>query len=112
MTKKKSVYNQEILEKAIRKATNRGWSGNLDYSKVHDTTWIVYGNSHTLLDGSVPTEVLYHPSHSFAKAFFGDEPYYRFDGDSLDTPRQWQYHLQQMVVSDDPIKYLGDNIGV
>lgn len=22
----------------------------------------------------------------------------------------WQYHLQQMVISDDPIKYLGDNI--
>lgn len=24
--------------------------------------------------------------------------------------RGWQYHLQQMVIADDPIKYLGENI--
>ena len=29
-------------------------------------------------------------------------PFYKHSG--------WQYHLQQMVIADDPIKYLGDNI--
>jgi hypothetical protein len=24
--------------------------------------------------------------------------------------RNWRYHLQQMVIADDPIKYLGDNV--
>jgi hypothetical protein len=29
-----------------------------------------------------------------------------------DSPKEenWQHHLQQMVIADDPIKYLGENI--
>lgn len=26
------------------------------------------------------------------------------------TQKNWQYHLQQMVIAEDPIKYLGENI--
>ncbi len=28
----------------------------------------------------------------------------------LDHKENWQYHLQQMVIADDPIEYLGENI--
>ena len=45
-------------------------------------------------------------SHSFAKAFWGDEP---FEHDHYEEPN-WQYHLQQLALSKDRIKYLGQFI--
>ena len=60
-------------------------------------------------------------SHDFAKAFWGegqaDEQYNVMDKYWHDTSccsgggcffqgRRWQYHLQQMVLEEDPIKYL------
>ena len=42
-------------------------------------------------------------SHDFAKAFFGEEHW-------LYGKRPWQYHLQQAVVSDDPIEYYYKNL--
>jgi hypothetical protein len=62
--------------------------------------------------------------HEFAKAFWGNQRHssgkewgickccnVKFDYDELDTPDThtelcWQYHLQQMVLEEDPIKYL------
>lgn len=55
--------------------------------------------------------------HEFAKALFGEEetqrpmtisgaPFGRLH--VLETKVDWQYHLQQMVVSPDPIAYLGE----
>lgn len=37
-------------------------------------------------------------SHDFAKAFWGEGGAFREGG--------WQFHLQQMVLEEDPIKYL------
>lgn len=72
--------------------------------------------------------------HNFAKALWGEEkvvtiieeePYVgthgEFIGSKVDYPYDegasieitstaWRYHLQEMVVADDPIKYLGENI--
>ncbi len=47
--------------------------------------------------------------HKFAKALWGDEPLHRI---KLTEPlmENWGYHLQQMVIADDPIAYLGQNI--
>jgi len=85
----------------------------------------------------VATDILY--SHDFAKTIWGEEIYFDKDnldvsmvGDKYEEQdfmavrgetgmgidgdpsyRQlplWQHHLQQMVISDDPIKYLGKNI--
>jgi hypothetical protein len=70
--------------------------------------------------GEVPAYELI-VNHDFARALWGDavltneqvrlqslwsgyDEYPNFDGEP------WQYHLQQLVLSDDPIKYLGDNI--
>lgn len=71
--------------------------------------------------------------HELAKALWGDWPM-AYDGSRLTTKEYfgymhkeklwagyyesdvaykgkiWQYHLQQMVVADDPIKYLGENM--
>lgn len=86
------MNNKEILEKAFTIATNNGFN-------QRDVEPDIF---------MIPEAFIYR--HDFAKALWGDKPYYRFDGDTLETPKQWQYHLQQMVISDDPIKYLGDNI--
>ena len=58
-------------------------------------------------------------SHSFAKAFWGEAyhqvepkdlystPWDLYDGLQLyQYPKAWQYHLQQMVLEENPIKYL------
>ena len=54
-----------------------------------------------------------------AKALWGEEPYakhyYMFENGTHwrerdDRLPNWSWHLQQMVIADDPIKYLGENI--
>jgi hypothetical protein len=56
-------------------------------------------------------------NHDFAKALWpGDEIVYRAevfetpDGIGDEYLALWEIRLQQMVISEDPIKYLGDNI--
>lgn len=122
--KETSVTNQEILEKAIQKAIDGGWklgwmdrrpvvSWGAQYATDYDEgEGVMVFGYHAKSNASqwfFPLKELIF-NHDFAKAVFGDEPYYRFDGDTLDTPRQWQYHLQQMVIAEDPIKYLGENV--
>ena len=41
--------------------------------------------------------------HDFAKAFFGKE---LIDNDRGGHYQAWQYHLQQMVLEEEPLKYL------
>ena len=46
-------------------------------------------------------------SHSFAKAFWGDKVLpYDFDWDKSPSIVEWKYHLQQMVLEENPINYL------
>ena len=55
-------------------------------------------------------------SHSFAKSFFGEREYPSWLSDSIDPKAEcsieelpnkgWQYHLQQMVLEEEPLKYL------
>lgn len=123
-----SDTNQEILTKAIEKAIAGGW--NKFGKKTAD--WRVLDNE---ADNTFPgyeikfTDKKYHWfctsndiifNHDFAKTLWGHELYvwkeepedYNNDqSPSHDVYRLgWQYHLQQMVVADDPIKYLGENI--
>lgn len=100
------MTNEEILKKAIEKAEKN------DY-KCPDVQGYYF-------------EIIY--SHDFGKAFWGEEftkkekngytflvlAYYPGD-DMLELSdpgcvwfrgKRWQYHLQQMVISEDPIKYL------
>jgi len=54
-------------------------------------------------------------NHDFAKALWGGGVYANFyagkHGDTIDFKGlNWQGHLINMVIADDPIKYLGENI--
>ena len=105
------LSNQQILEKAIQKAIDGGWEAaglNTPYARKNYSIQDIVDHFTDEATEYSPADIIFN--HQFAKAFFGEEPYYRFDGDTLDTPKQWQYHLQQMVIAEDPIKYLGENI--
>ena len=110
------MSNKEILEKAISLAIDGGWQpmrkgGNL----TKDETTVAY------IMQSDPR--LYVYSHDFAKALWGEGldcaycglPPHRVhpkpcpEGNNI-WPYLWEYHLQQMVIAEDPIKYLGENI--
>jgi len=95
--------NKETLAKAIQKATDNG----LDET----------------LAGSLKDEAYLHPNqlifnHDFAKALWGEEAKFEdlpaWDDKSDYYPssgyKMWEYHLQNMVIAEDPIKYLGENI--
>ena len=109
MTDDEPMSNQDILEKAIQKAIDGGLTGYWKerYEKCVDMgelKYLVDGNN--IEQGETVEKLIFN--HDFAKALWGgatnEAAAFK---DSLD---EWQYHLQQMVISDDPIKYLGENI--
>jgi hypothetical protein len=65
-------------------------------------------------------DFLFNPKWGFARAFWGNDLITIIDGQEIKQDREllsidagkmfcqerWQYHLQQMVIADDPIKYL------
>jgi len=116
------VSNQEILEKAIQKAIDGGWKGSpyLDYMKLAGEQW---KSDMVMGEGIWLVAIVYSPPHDFAKALWGEvadlkdvqytlelgegevtTPIYR-----LSMPL-WKWHLQNMVIADNPIAYLGENI--
>jgi len=98
------MSNQEILEKALRKAIDGGWNRLIVVTFYND------------LDGTTAEYI--EPmifNRGFAKALWGEEPEYgikRYGDERQDAGKfiPWEYHLQQMVIAEDPIKYLGENI--
>lgn len=112
------MSRKEILEKSVQKAINDGWDSfdTTEYWKVytaygdrlmvefrpaHDAMGMFYGYKDVIFD------------HDFAKALWGGIELMQdgLNGEALAQPQHlWQYHLQQMVIADDPIQYLADNI--
>lgn len=140
------MTHEEILNKSIEIAIERGWEfDNLDkwnWSTIRktDTTmnnWyyflIAYNGNEKFIDAE---RIIY--DQNFAKALFEGMKVPRSrettdDEHELDVwgkvlglysgggyegygdrctfhGETWQYHLQQMVIADDPIKYLGDHL--
>ena len=114
------MTNQQTLEQAIQEVTRQGWSpllisGERIYFEISDNaTRVKFG--YKMEDRNVPIVewsafgLIFN--HDFAKALWGEEPY-GFEGTDvmIEYPSlEWQHHLQQMVLSDDPIKYLGENM--
>ena len=94
---------KEILEQAITKAIAGGWISPL--MPEWSVKEIVKGGEYDIFN------------HEFAKALWGNHlkvaGFYKHNIDNGNTGfilEGWQYHLQQMVIADDPIQYLGDNI--
>ena len=125
------MSDKEILEKAIQKAIDGGWltvwcgtmaGWRVEINQVTKKLFIVS----SLLGQEVaivkPEEVIFN--HDFAKALWKSpkKPKYiwqpkesglwEYDGGYMPDfiGEKWEYHLQQMVISDNPIKYLGENI--
>ena len=117
------MSNKEILKKAIEKAVKNGYK----YSqKAFD--YFMEAERKTLSD-YVFQEKLYYPiifSRPFAKAFWGEKEYMayyagynewadatkkasknaEYDDEQHNRMFLWQYHLQQMVLVEQPLKYL------
>lgn len=124
------MTNQAILEKAIQKARKNGWRfGVKDYDnaspddvlhslrvvgltdKLPREDWYTWG----IVDDCAFQKLIFN--HDFAKALWGEgyiiEQINRRDPKSFSIGQEiyvWQYHLQQMVIADDPIVYLGEHL--
>jgi len=105
------MTNQQILEKAIQKAIDGGWKNAYwvkRFNMAKELDELPY-----LFNDETPSFESVIFSHDFAKALWGDEGF-TTTGLKCDkhpgVQRYWQYHLQQMVIAEDPIKYLGENI--
>ena len=133
------MNDEEILQKAIKKAIDGGWEqpwvyyhGNAKNTKDKFNLWLdntiadfLNSESHVYYNYDeficVP-ELIFN--HDFAKALWGEDVEYGisevnghwyqiYDGDErtyIEILPACQFHLQQMVIADNPIKYLGDNI--
>ena len=97
------MTNAVILGKAILKAGKKPFRYKEKYSF---SPWDDHMKE--IICGLVPYEPLIF-SHDFAKAFWGIKHQY-YEGESADTLidnlQEWQYHLQQMVLEPEPLKYL------
>ena len=105
------MTNEQILKKAIEKAIKNGWKHQdiqeEDCSKLY-------------IENKMVNCIIF--SHYFAKAIWGEEiiETYGWDKGNHDDNRErelkffcytykkpaWQYHLQQMVLKEEPLKYL------
>ena len=106
------MTNKQILKKAIEKAVKNGW-------KIGDYN---FATQFALNDYPKDMRSQYFIifSHDFAKAFWGKEEHqYHLDDDydyewceecgklhSEHSEHCWQYHLQQMVLEEEPLKYI------
>lgn len=108
------MTNQEILEKAIQKAIDRGWHTEaMDFYDYDEDGEIVLTYYSQTLD-----PLLFIYNHDFAKALWGKKKRDFVSDELIDAGNEdcwyycepWKYHLMHMVIADDPIKYLGENI--
>ena len=111
------MTNKEILYQAIEKAEKNGFKYCWERHVYSHKNWHYDVN---LLHQEYPVIVIF--SHEFAKAFFGGEKFDDYDYDrakdslwvdnELYGPnvefigKAWQYHLQQIVLKKEPLKYL------
>ena len=81
------MTNTEILLNAIEKAKDNGYPAPLERNL-------------SLLMATYPLLIF---SHDFAKSFWYGEESFQIGAESY---RAWQYHLQQMILEEEPLKYL------
>lgn len=121
------MTNKDILEKAIQKAIDGGWKQDLFFLGLEnwdfDERELRWEQDREVGFEHISVyQIIFN--QDFAKALWGEEMYHhvfivpkelskRFAGThEWDIKPEWQYHLQQMVISPDPIKYLSENMPV
>lgn len=103
------MINQEIIQKAFLKATKNGFFVGAQQcypviTKEGKFKTYTIGSSKFFMDAP-PYYLMIIFRHDFAKAFWGERVVIR--GFNADTNNiAWKWHLQQMVLEKDPIKYL------
>lgn len=89
------MQDKEILRQCITKAQNNGWEYDVSDEQLCITRYL-----NIIFD------------HSFCKAFWGEEEKGEWisNGDGTETLEGsnagWQYHIQQLALSEDRLKYL------
>lgn len=113
------MTHQEILEKAINKAIDNGWKksgleNGFTMTKTYKGLVVWQKMSSGYFDARTQSDIVF--SHDFAKALWGEtSDTLTVQNNSLNVKQVidmngWRYYLQQMVIADDPIEYLGKNI--
>jgi hypothetical protein len=94
------------IQKAIDGGYNmKGWTKapgfmwHVELDNHGEPCLVILGNNHEFTVNKY--EVIF--SHNFAKALWGEQRVNSLEGG-------WRWHLQNMVIADDPIKYLGEHI--
>ena len=103
------MTNEQRLKLAMEKAVKNGWDIDLDKSFPISVDWDAHTGKWILSDGMSLGERFYF-SPSFAKAFWGKTKTVKqvnpIGGVIESEAEPWAYHLQQMVLEKDRIKYL------
>ena len=88
------MSNEAILRKAIDKAHANGYKPLMTVEQI-----IAHNNQF-----QNPIAIIF--TNDFAKAFWGESYYITPDEFEDNKGIAWQYHLQQMVIAEEPLKYL------
>lgn len=101
---------EEMANAVVKKAIKNGYSWMVDFKHLlfNDEDYWRYKNGREIF--ACLEEVLFE--HKFAKAYWGygkdlSDKYgshWLFDGKE-GALKRWQYHIQQAVISDDPLLY-------
>lgn len=119
------MSNKEVLIKAVTRAIANGWTVG-DWTDADDFSWHIgrdeWGDlalKYTGMGEEFEIDAKFFLfNHDFAKALWGEKligirlQINTFDGVRHEDKKltYWQYHLQQMVIAEEPIAYLGQNI--
>lgn len=101
------MTNKEILQKAMEKYYFNA-KEIIIIEGVNVTRVDVYPIGLDYPSISVPYQCIIF-SHDFAKAFWGvseNKVYKGYDDKGCYMQHEWEYHLQQMVLEEEPLKYL------
>jgi hypothetical protein len=105
------MTKEQILRKAIKKAIKNGYInlalkiGSWDYDAGSIFYYDTRRKGSSLIVREGIREILF--DHQFAKAFWeNDGDKFPYDDRPWEEQPAWQYHLQQMVLEEDPVKYL------
>jgi hypothetical protein len=110
----------KVLEQAIRRAVDSGWkhkSAFTEFMRYEDGILVLRrpNGQPCLLDAY---RLIFN--HDFARALWGEQTHPKFGATDMckrcgcwgddGWPNCYMWHLQQMVIAEDPIKYLGEHI--
>jgi hypothetical protein len=97
------MTNPQILQKAFKKAKDNGYKDELPIYDEFSKRWVLETDG-SYVDASINDYIF---DHEFAKALWGESNVMKFPRGEvhLQTPA-WQYHLQQLAISEDLFKYI------